>query len=254
MNEPRPLQRSDTSSTGSGLLVVENNEMYSGQWTPILSGNHFTVRTTIGAEETLTAAVKHPPELILLVNRQQGNDSFEICRALKTDRRTAEIPVVFLGADGDQLSRLRAFDAGAADYITNPTETDELLSRLQMHIRFQNLRSSLSSAADQLRLARKMEAVGLFAGGIAQEFNNILSGIGGYAEIIKTHQLDREHPAVASIDQIIAGTSRAASLVRQIQDLWERYRIELERNALQRQVSPPQLSAISRDSRQLNHH
>ena len=69
--------------------------------------------------------------------------------------------------------------------------------------------------ADQLRQAQKMEAVGTLAGGIAHDFNNILQGIMGYSEIAKL-SLSPDDSAYQDVEQIMKGTERAATLIRQL--------------------------------------
>jgi PAS domain S-box-containing protein len=76
--------------------------------------------------------------------------------------------------------------------------------------------TQLKIMKDNLRHAQKMEAIVTMAGGIAHDFNNILSAITGNAEIAKYHELDGDHPAQYSIEQIIAASERAAALVQQL--------------------------------------
>ena len=68
---------------------------------------------------------------------------------------------------------------------------------------------------EQLRQAQKLEAVSRLAGGIAHDFNNLLASIRGNAELIG-HQLERDAPAHAEVEEILAAADRAASLTRQL--------------------------------------
>lgn len=68
---------------------------------------------------------------------------------------------------------------------------------------------------EQLEKAHRLEAIGNLAGGVAHDFNNILTAITGYAEIAKS-DLDRDHPAVESINQLLLASNRAVELVKQI--------------------------------------
>jgi formate hydrogenlyase transcriptional activator len=92
---------------------------------------------TLGAtsgEEALAAAAKRQPDLILLDVMMTGIDGYETCQRLKAGEATRAIPVIFLTALTDTFEKVRAFRAGAVDYVTKPFETEELLARVGTHI------------------------------------------------------------------------------------------------------------------------
>lgn len=74
-------------------------------------------------------------DLILLDILMPGEDGFELCRKLKTDESTKEIPVIFITGKGDDESIVRGFELGAVDYIPKPFNRYELLSRVQTHLK-----------------------------------------------------------------------------------------------------------------------
>jgi len=80
---------------------------------------------------------------------------------------------------------------------------------------------------DQLRQAQKMEAVGRLAGGVAHDFNNYLTAILGYSEIL-AHELGLRHPALDRVEQIHQAGERAAALTRQLLALSRRQNLEPE--------------------------
>jgi DNA-binding NtrC family response regulator len=92
-----------------------------------------TVSATNG-EDALTAAARALPDLVLLDVRMRGADGYETCRRLKAGEATRAIPVIFLTALSDTFEKVRAFRAGAVDYVTKPFETEELLARVGAHI------------------------------------------------------------------------------------------------------------------------
>jgi PAS domain S-box-containing protein len=92
------------------------------------------------------------PDLILLDARMPGIDGFEVCRQLKSDRRLALIPVVFVTRFGDADSEMRALDLGAADFIAKPYSTAVLRARVRNLIDLKRRRDAeLRLAHDQGR-------------------------------------------------------------------------------------------------------
>lgn len=91
----------------------------------------------------LEAAVRSPPDLILLDIMMPEMDGFETCRRLKEDSATRDIPVIFLSALNDTESKVKAFSMGGVDYVTKPFQFAEVRTRVETHV---NLRRS------QLRL------------------------------------------------------------------------------------------------------
>jgi len=74
------------------------------------------------------------PDLILLDIQMPGMDGFEVCKRLKEDERTREIPVIFLTGETDTDSVVRGFELGAADYVTKPFNTSELMARVRTQL------------------------------------------------------------------------------------------------------------------------
>jgi diguanylate cyclase (GGDEF)-like protein len=79
----------------------------------------------------LTAAQTLPPDLILLDIMMPEMDGYEVCKALKMDVQTTEVPIIFLSALDDAFDKVKAFAAGGADYITKPFQFEEVLARVR---------------------------------------------------------------------------------------------------------------------------
>jgi DNA-binding NtrC family response regulator len=92
-----------------------------------------TISATNG-EQALVLAARSAPDLILLDIRMRGLDGYETCRRLKVSEATRAIPVIFLTALADTFEKVRAFEAGAVDYVTKPFEPAELLARVGVHL------------------------------------------------------------------------------------------------------------------------
>ena len=89
-----------------------------------------TIDTTEG-NEALELAKTEKVDLILLDIVMPEIDGFEVCRRLKNDPKTQEIPVIFLTSRSDDESIERAYEVGGVDYVTKPFRKKELLSRIK---------------------------------------------------------------------------------------------------------------------------
>ncbi|MBD1844422.1 response regulator [Cyanobacteria bacterium FACHB-63] len=94
------------------------------------------------------------PDLILLDILMPKMDGFETCRQLKANHTTAEIPVIFMSALTETIDKVKAFNLGAVDYITKPFQREEVLARVQTHLRLQHLTRQLRDQMAQEQAAR----------------------------------------------------------------------------------------------------
>ncbi len=85
-------------------------------------------------ELALRAASETKPDLILLDIMMPGIDGYQVCRRLKADPRLRAVPVLFLSALDGTRDKVRAFAAGAVDYITKPLSEAEVLARVETHL------------------------------------------------------------------------------------------------------------------------
>lgn len=106
----------------------------------------YTVKVAISGPVALKIVKKQPPDLILLDIRMQGMDGYEVCRALKADPGTREIPIIFLTAMDQITDEASGFDLGAADYITKPVNPRILEARVKTHLALKHSMDDLQSA------------------------------------------------------------------------------------------------------------
>ena len=91
------------------------------------------------------------PNIILLDVMMPDMNGFEVCRRLKADERTRDIPVIFLSALIEHTDKLRGFELGAVDYITKPFQHEEVLARVKTHLTIRDLQTRLQDANQSLR-------------------------------------------------------------------------------------------------------
>lgn len=91
----------------------------------------------------LAAAAKNPPDLILLDINMPGMDGFEVCRRLKADHALKDIPVLFISGLTETEDKVKAFSAGGVDYVTKPLQCEEVLARVDTHLRLRTFQAEL---------------------------------------------------------------------------------------------------------------
>lgn len=95
---------------------------------------------------------KNPPDLILLDIMMPGLDGYEVCRQLKEDEQTRDIPVIFLSALHDMADKLKAFTVGGVDYVSKPFQVDEVMARVNTHLTIRLQQKEPAKMYEELKL------------------------------------------------------------------------------------------------------
>ncbi len=120
----------------------------------ILSREGYNVRPAIDGEAALAGIRAEPPDLLILDIKMPKINGFEVCRHLKTERSPLAVPVVFVSASENVEDKVRAFSAGAVDYITKPYQAEEVVARVKMHLSFNFLKKETEGS--NVLLAREI--------------------------------------------------------------------------------------------------
>ena len=115
------------------ILIVDDRPDNLRLVTAILKPYYDLLLANTG-ERAIHVARERKPDLILLDIMMPGMSGFDVCKALKGDVQTEEIPVIFLTAKNDGSDFEHAYDAGGVDYITKPVNAKELLMRVRTHL------------------------------------------------------------------------------------------------------------------------
>ena len=98
----------------------------------------------VNGEQALKSAQDHvTPDLILLDIMMPGMDGYEVCRRLKANEKTKEIPIIFITAKIAVEDEIRGFEVGAVDYITKPVNPPVVLARVKTHLALKSAYQSL---------------------------------------------------------------------------------------------------------------
>jgi len=131
------------------VLIVDDNEESLKLLSGILIAEGYTVRPADSGELAMAAINVSLPEIVLLDMRMPGMDGPEVCRRLKANADTRDIPVIFLSASLDFEDRLEGLEAGAVDFINKPYRREELLVRLKTHLELARLRKELERRVEE---------------------------------------------------------------------------------------------------------
>jgi DNA-binding response OmpR family regulator len=143
----------------------------------------------------LAAARELSPDLILLDIHMPEMDGFEVCRALKSDERTREIPVIFITSLDSESEKVKGFAAGAEDYVVKPFHMEELEARVRAHL------ASRRAKVQALELER-LTVFKEMAVAISHEINNPLTSIYAFLHVLQRDLADSSETVRNSLEGI----------------------------------------------------
>ena len=113
------------------ILIVEDDPDVSEMLNAYFRVQGYDVFTVNWGEDGVRAGQTISPDLIILDIRLPDIDGYEVAKRLREDRRTQEIPIIFLTEKRERVDRLQGFEVGADDYITKPFDVQELRLRVR---------------------------------------------------------------------------------------------------------------------------
>ena len=125
------------------VLVVDDIDANVKLLEAKLSSEYFDVLTAYNGPTALEIAETELPDVILLDVMMPRMDGFEVCRQLKANRRTFDVPVVMVTALSDTANRLRGLEAGADDFLTKPVNDVALFARVRSLVRLKRMMEEL---------------------------------------------------------------------------------------------------------------
>jgi PAS domain S-box-containing protein len=131
------------------ILIVSDEIPNLKLLTGLLEREGYAVRPAELPQAAIDSALAKPPLLILLDVKVAEMSGFEVCRLLKQDERTRDIPIIFISSLHDAEDRVRGFDAGGVDFISKPFQEREVLARVRNHTQLRRLQLDLERLVDQ---------------------------------------------------------------------------------------------------------
>jgi two-component system, sensor histidine kinase and response regulator len=182
------------------IMIVDDNPANLKLLEDMLLQQGHEVRSFPLGRLALAAAIKAPPDLILLDINMPEMNGYEVCERLKSTAELSGIPVIFLSALNEIQDKVKAFRSGAVDYISKPFQFEEVHARVETHLKLHGLQRALKLQNERLEeavaarireLAKANERLTVldrskneFLNLISHEFRTPLNGLLGASEII----------------------------------------------------------------------
>jgi DNA-binding NtrC family response regulator len=146
---------------GREILIVDDIPSNRELLQQTLEPEGYEIIAVPSGEIGLTIVQQTQPDLVILdIIMPSGIDGFEVCRRLKANPVTRDIPVIFITAKDDEVSIEESFALGAVDYITKPFREKEVILRVATHLKISHLTQSLQQHNRELEaeIARRKHA------------------------------------------------------------------------------------------------
>ena len=131
------------STATADILIVDDKLENLDFLAQMLKEHSYRVRLATNGNIALKSAKVAPPSLILLDISMPDIDGYEVCRQLKREPITKDIPVIFLSALGQTFNKVKAFAVGGVDYITKPFDISEVIIRVENQLKLKNAQAEI---------------------------------------------------------------------------------------------------------------
>lgn len=132
------------------ILVVDDEETIVELISFNLEKEGFIVDTATDGQEALLKIATKKPDLIVLDWMLPGLDGLDICRRIRQNPDTTDIPVIMLTARGEEVDRILGLELGASDYVTKPFSPRELAARVKAQLRARQIKPALQEERSRI--------------------------------------------------------------------------------------------------------
>jgi CheY-like chemotaxis protein len=188
------------------ILIVDDTPVNLQMLSDLLDDKEFKVREVLNGMQALLVAEKEKPDLILLDIMMPEMDGFEVCRRLKENQDLMDVPIIFISALNDSCDIVKAFNAGAADYITKPFRAEEVKARVTTHLKLYQQKKEIQ---EQSIVLQKLNAEkDKFFSIIAHDLRGPMSGFMQITELLADKKRDLSAEEVSEMTDNLKHSAR----------------------------------------------
>jgi signal transduction histidine kinase len=235
---------SSSNVHGATVLVVDDIAANRNLLRETLEPQGYEVLLAPDGETALRVAQRVLPDAILLDVNMPGMDGYTACRQLKEMEATRHIPVIFISANEGTQSLVEGFRAGSIDYVNKPFKSEEVLTRLETHLKINRLTRALELKNEELTAANKQleeeitrrkaaeaaanqanQAKSAFLASMSHELRTPLTAIVGFSEMLVS-EANEAPPRQEQADDLFRIHDSAKHLLGLINDVLDLSKIE----------------------------
>lgn len=205
---------SQESKEESKILLIDDSVQNLKLLGNMLREKDYQIALARDGKEGLKLAGKISPDLILLDIMMPEMDGYEVCKKLKEDEHTCDIPIIFLTAKTANEDIVKGFQLGGVDYITKPFNKEELFMRIKTHLDLKKAHDKISSQAEALRELNatkdKMFSV------ISHDLRAPLGGIKSMLDLIYEDNAEKKEISKKTLDSLKNAADQTYNLLENL--------------------------------------
>lgn len=190
----------------SGTILIVDDEQKNIQVVgTMLAAFGYDFMVARSGEQALDRVRAKTPDLVLLDLYMDGMNGFDVCREFANIEEMEEIPVIFLSADDDKNTIVKALESGGVDYVTKPFNKAELLARVRAHLELKHTRDECSGLLDKTEQFLEV---------MAHDLKNWIGSASFCAQMLETMD-DLPERAGKAVSNISESTGKAIAFINE---------------------------------------
>ena len=211
----------------ASVLIVDDTIYNIQLLSLMLIRQGYEVSQATNGIQALEIATKELPDIILLDIRMPDMNGYEVCRKLKENSITRDIPIIFISSVEEPSEKVEAFSVGGVDCISKPFQLIEVLARIETHLRLCSLQKRLQVQNEQLQMAATLLTRSLqqerelsqmksdFISVVSHEFRTPLTTIQSASELLEYYEWTKEE-RVEQLHQIQSEVKHMTALMEDV--------------------------------------